>query len=50
MQFLIDHKVELLSAALALSEVLALVPSFKSSGILDFVIKTLKSLSAPSIK
>lgn len=45
MSFVIEHKEIFLAAALAVSEVLALVPSFKSSGILDFVIKTLKSLA-----
>jgi hypothetical protein len=43
-EFLLANKVVILSALLALSEVLALVPSFKSSGILDWVIRTIKKL------
>jgi spore maturation protein SpmB len=43
-EFIIANKVVILGALLALSEVLALVPSFKSSGILDWVIKTCKKL------
>lgn len=42
--FIIANKVVILSFLLALSEVLALVPSFKSSGILDWVIRTVKKL------
>jgi len=42
--FLVANKVVILGALLALSEVLALIPSFKSSGILDWVIRTVKKL------
>ena len=42
--FIIANKVVILSALLALSEVLALVPSFKSSGILDWIIRFIKKL------
>lgn len=42
--FLIANKVVVLGALLSLSEALALVPSFKSSGILDFIIRESKKL------
>ncbi len=41
--FILANKVVILGALLGVSECMALVPSFKSSGILDFVIKSLKS-------
>lgn len=44
--FVIANKAILLGAALAVSEVLALIPSFKSSGILDSVVKFLQKLAA----
>lgn len=46
--FVIANKVVILGALLALSEVLALIPSFKSSGVLDFIIKTLKKFLGQS--
>lgn len=46
MQFIIEHKTIILAALLAISEVMALVPSFKSSGVFDFIYRTLKSASA----
>lgn len=42
--FLVANKVVILGALLAVSEALALIPSFKSSGILDFCVRTLKKL------
>jgi len=42
--FITENITMVLAVALAISEALALVPSFKSSGILDFVIRTLKKL------
>lgn len=43
MQFLIDNKAAVLGALLALSEVMALIPGLKSSGIIDLLIRLLKS-------
>lgn len=43
-EFLIANKVVLLGALLAVSEALALIPSLKANGILDWVIKTAKKL------
>lgn len=40
--FVMANNVVLLAALLAVSEALALVPKFKSSGILDWVIRTAK--------
>lgn len=42
LQFLIDNKVLLLSLALSLSEVLALIPNLKANGILQGLIDLLK--------
>lgn len=42
--FVLANKVILLGLLLSLSEALALVPSFKSSGILDFIIRGIKKL------
>lgn len=44
MEFLNQHLAMILSVALAISEALALIPSFKSSGILDMAIRLLKRL------
>lgn len=49
MQFIIENKVIILGALFAISEVLALVPSFKSSGIFDFIYRTLKSFVKPEL-
>ena len=43
-EFLLANKVVLLTLLLSLSEAMALIPSFKSSGILDWVIRTVKKL------
>jgi len=43
-EFLVANKVVLLAALLAVSEALALIPSFKASGVLDFVIRAVKKL------
>jgi hypothetical protein len=46
---IIEHRIEILAVALALSEALALIPALKANGILDGIIKTLKALkSEPS--
>lgn len=45
MAFIVENKVVILGALLALSEVMALVPSFKSSGIFDFIYRGLKALA-----
>jgi hypothetical protein len=42
-QFVIENKVLILGALFAISEVLALIPSIKSSGIFDFIYRTLKA-------
>lgn len=47
LDFLMAHKVEVIGAMLALSEVLALIPGMPS-GILAGVISILKSLKGPS--
>jgi len=47
-QKLIEHRIEILAVALALSEALALIPSLKANGILDGVIKTPKALKGES--
>lgn len=39
-----ENIVLILGALLAISECLALIPSMKSSGIIDFVINVLKSI------
>jgi hypothetical protein len=43
MEFIQTHMAEVLAAALAVSELLALLPGVKSNGILDLVINVLKS-------
>ena len=40
-----DNKVAVIAAALAISELLALVPGLKGNGILDSIIKILKVVS-----
>ena len=42
MQFLIENKAVILGAALAISEVLALIPSVKSNSIFELVFGWLK--------
>lgn len=42
--FVLANKIVILGVLLAVSEGLALIPAFKSSGILDFVIRTIKKL------
>lgn len=44
LDFIIANKVVILGCLLSISEVLALVPSFKSSGVLDFIIRTIKKI------
>lgn len=41
-KLIVENHAILLGVALAISESMALVPSWKSSGLLDFVIKGLK--------
>lgn len=48
LEFVVAHKVEILGALLAISEVLGLVPSIKSNGIFDTIVKFLGSLKGPS--
>lgn len=43
MQFIMENKVVVLAALLAISEVMALIPTIKSSGIFDLVYRILKS-------
>lgn len=45
MAFIVENKVVILAALFAISEVLALIPSVKSSGVFDFIYRTLKSLA-----
>jgi hypothetical protein len=47
MQFIIENKAIILGALFAISEVLALIPSVKSSGVFDFIFRTLQSLTKP---
>jgi hypothetical protein len=49
MAFVVEHKAVILAALLAVSEVLALIPSIKSSGIFDFIYRGLKSLLKPAV-
>ena len=42
MQFVIENKTVILAALLAISEVLALIPSIKANGIFDGIVKALK--------
>lgn len=44
LEFIAAHKVEILSALLVVSEALALIPSVKASGVVDALIRGLKSL------
>lgn len=44
MAILIAHKAEVLGLLLAISEVLALIPSVKANGVIDLVIAGLKKL------
>lgn len=45
MAFVLEHKAEILACLLAISEVMALAPNIKSSGIFDFIYRGLKSLA-----
>lgn len=47
MQFIIENKALILGALFAISEVLALIPSIKSSGVFDLIFRTLQSLAKP---
>ena len=44
MQFIIDHKLELIAFCLALSEALALIPSIQSNSIFQLIVNGLKKL------
>lgn len=44
LEIMIANKVLVLGALLAISEVMALIPALKSSGILDMGIRLLKSM------
>jgi Mg2+/citrate symporter len=44
-QFILDNKAVVLAALLGVSEVMALVPGIKSSGIFDFIYRALKSVA-----
>ena len=50
MQFVIENKTVILAALLAISEVLALIPSIKANGIFDFIFKALQSTKAQPAK
>lgn len=43
-QFLIDNKVVLLGALLAISEALALIPAIKSNSIVQLIISSIKKM------
>lgn len=45
MQFILDHKVEILAALLAISEALSLIPGIKSNSIFQSIYNGLKSLA-----
>ena len=47
MQFIIEHKEILLGAALAISEILALIPSVKSNSIFQLLFGWLKKSKKP---
>lgn len=42
-EFILANKAIILGCLFAISEVLALIPSIKSSGIFDFIFKALKA-------
>lgn len=42
--FIIANKAVILGALLGVSEVLALIPSVKASGVFDFIYRTIRSL------
>lgn len=44
-EFIVAHKAVLLGAALAVSEVLALIPGLAANGIFDAIFKALKKFS-----
>lgn len=44
LDLIINHKVEILSGLLALSEVLALIPGVKSNSIFQLMVNSLKKL------
>lgn len=44
MAFVVEHKAVILGALLAISEVLALIPSVKASGIFDAAVKLVQYL------
>lgn len=50
MQFIVENKALILGALFAISEVLALIPSIKSSGVFDLIYRTLKSFVSPEPK
>lgn len=49
MQFIIENKALILGALFAISEVLALIPSIKSSGVFDLIYRALKSFIEPKV-
>lgn len=44
LQFFTDHGLIIVSAALAVSECLSLIPSLKSNGIVQFIINALQNI------
>jgi hypothetical protein len=44
MEFILAHKIEVLAVALAVSELLACIPKFKSNSILELIINGLKKI------
>lgn len=49
MQFIIENKAVILGVLLAISEGLALVPSFKSSGVFDFIYRGIRTLAGKPV-
>ncbi len=47
MEFLIANKALVLGVLLAVSELLSVIPAFKSNGILQLIFNFIKQISAP---
>lgn len=49
MAFIVENKAIILAALLAVSEVMAVIPHIKSSGIFDFIYRGLRSLNGKPV-
>jgi MFS superfamily sulfate permease-like transporter len=50
MEFIVEHAVVILAFLLALSEILALIPSIKSSSVFQLIVAALKKIKDVVIK